>query len=91
MRLILIVIVLLVAGLGALFGALNAASIAVDLYFFQVHVPTGAGLLGSLLLGWLLGGLVAWFGQVPRLRRELRKARKHVPEPRAVEPGREDA
>ncbi|HEY0230493.1 MAG TPA: lipopolysaccharide assembly protein LapA domain-containing protein [Dokdonella sp.] len=90
MRLILIVAVLLVVGLGALFGALNAESIPVDLYFFAVHVPTGLALLGSLLLGWLLGGLVAWFGQVPRLRRELRKARQQLREQR-IASGGEDA
>ena len=87
MRLILIVVVLLVVGLGALFGALNPGPIAVDLYFAQVQLPTGLALLGCLLLGWLLGGLVAWFGQVPRLRRELRKARLQLREPRAATDG----
>ena len=87
MRLILIVVVLLVVGLGALFGALNPGPIAVDLYFAQVQLPTGLALLGCLLLGWLLGGLDAWFGQVPRLRRELRKARLQLREPRAATDG----
>ncbi len=90
MRLILIVVVLLVVGAGALFGALNATPMAVDLYFVDVHVPTGLALLGTLLLGWLLGGLMAWFGQVPRLRRELRRARQQLREKRPA-PGGEDA
>ncbi len=90
MRLILIVVVLLVIGLGALFAALNADSIVLDLYFFAVHVPIGLALLGSVLLGWLLGGLVAWFGQVPRLRRELRKAQRPSHEQRNAGGG-EDA
>jgi putative membrane protein len=87
MRLIFIVVVLLVVGLGALFGALNAGPVAVDLYFTDVHLPTGLALLGCLLLGWLLGGLVAWFGQVPRLRRELRKAREQLRERRIATDG----
>jgi len=87
MRVILIVVVVLVIGLGALFGALNAEPIGIDLYFFAVNVPAGLALLGTLLFGWLLGGLVAWFGQVPRLRRELRKARQQLREQRGTSGG----
>jgi hypothetical protein len=29
-------------------------------------------LLCALVLGWLLGGLVAWLGQLPRMRRQAR-------------------
>ncbi len=78
MRLILIVLTLLVIACGALFGALNAGRIALDFYFFDIAVPAGAALLAALLLGWLFGGFVAWIGQVPRLRRELRAARHQL-------------
>jgi putative membrane protein len=76
MRLILIVSILLVVVIGAVFAALNPATMALDFYFVSVSVPSGVALLCCTLLGWLLGGLVAWFGQVPRLRRELRAARQ---------------
>ncbi|MEO5626453.1 MAG: lipopolysaccharide assembly protein LapA domain-containing protein [Dokdonella sp.] len=80
MRLILILLTLIVIASGAIFGALNGARIPVDFYFFQTDVPTGVGLLGMLLIGWLLGGLVAWLGQTRRLRHESRKARVHLHE-----------
>lgn len=74
MRLILILLALIVITCGAIFSALNGARIPVDFYFFRIDIPTGAGLLGVLLIGWLLGGFVAWIGQTRRLRRESRKA-----------------
>ncbi|MEO7324542.1 MAG: lipopolysaccharide assembly protein LapA domain-containing protein [Dokdonella sp.] len=80
MRLILIFLTLIVIASGAIFGALNGARIPVDFYFFQVNVPTGVGLLGMLLIGWLLGGLVAWLGQTRRLRHETREARASLRE-----------
>jgi len=91
MRLILIVLTLLVIAIGALFGALNAGRIALDFYFFQTEVPTGAALLAALLLGWLLGGLVAWLGQVPRLRRDLRAARRQLRDASGAPRTRDDA
>lgn len=76
MRSILIVLLLCIAACGVLFSALNGGSAVVDFYFFQVSSPLGVALMCALLAGWLLGGLVAWFGLVPRLRRELRAARR---------------
>jgi putative membrane protein len=75
MRLILILVLVIVVVGGALFAALNSASIPVDFYLMQVRMPAGIALLGSLLTGWLLGGLVAWLGH-GRLRRNLRAMRR---------------
>jgi uncharacterized integral membrane protein len=72
MRPILIVLFLCVIALGALFGALNDAHVAIDFHFVQVDVTLGGALLCALLLGWLLGGLVAWLGHLPRMRRQSR-------------------
>lgn len=80
MRLILTLLTLIVIACGAIFGALNGARIPVDFYFFQMDVPTGIGLLGMLLIGWLLGGFVAWLGQTRRWRHESRKARAQLRE-----------
>ncbi len=74
MRSILIVPILIVILAGALFGALNGSLVPIDLYFARFHAPLGATLLCAVLSGWLLGGLVAWIGQLP-LRRQLRELR----------------
>jgi uncharacterized integral membrane protein len=78
MRLALIIVILAFVVFGAVFGALNAERITVDLYFVQPSVPKGAVLLSAVVLGWLLGGLVAWLARVPRLRRDLRETRRQL-------------
>ena len=72
MRPILIVLFICVIVFGALFGALNGTHVTIDFHFVQVDVPLGGALLCALVLGWLLGGLVAWFGHLPRTRRQAR-------------------
>lgn len=78
MRLGVVVLILLFVLFGATFGALNADRVAFDLYFTDFELPKGAAVLAALLIGWVLGGLVVWFLQVLRLRRELRAARRTV-------------
>jgi lipopolysaccharide assembly protein A len=72
MRFVLIFMVILFAAAGAVFGALNSASVAYDFYFATPLLPKGAALLIALLLGWLLGGLLVYLGLVLRLRRRVR-------------------
>ena len=76
MRLLIVLLVLLFVALGAMFGALNSDWIDLDLYLRSVSAPKGASLLVALLIGWLLGGSVVWLARVPRLKRELRRARQ---------------
>jgi uncharacterized integral membrane protein len=83
MRLALILVILVFVVFGALFGALNAERITLDLYFVQPSVPKGALLLSAVVVGWMLGGLVAWFGRVPRLRRDLRNTQHQLREAQA--------
>ena len=83
MRLALVIVVLLFVVFGAVFGALNAERIALDLYFWQPSVPKGALILAAVVLGWLLGGLVAWLAPRPRVHRELRETRRQLREARA--------
>src|SRR5215469_4971658 len=64
MRFGLILLVLLFAGAGALFGSLNSQSIDLDFYFGSFALGKGAALLLALLAGWLLGGLLVWAGMV---------------------------
>ncbi len=78
MRLGIILPVLVFVVLGALFGALNAQTISLDLYFLTFGVPKGAALLCAVLLGWLLGGIVVWVARVPRLQRQLRIAQREL-------------
>jgi uncharacterized integral membrane protein len=72
MRLGLILLTLLFAALGAVFGALNSENIAFDFYFGSLHAPKGAAFICALLLGWVSGGLVVYLGLVLRLRRRVR-------------------
>jgi uncharacterized integral membrane protein len=72
MRLALILAALLFALAGAAFGALNGEHIVFDFYFSAITLPKGAALLCAVLLGWLLGGIVVYFGLVLRLRRRVR-------------------
>jgi lipopolysaccharide assembly protein A len=83
MRLALVFVILLFIVFGAVFGALNSERISLDFYFIQPSVPKGALLLSAVLLGWLLGGLVAWMARVPRLRRDLRDTQRQLREARA--------
>ncbi len=81
MRLLIVLLTLVFAALGAIFGALNSDWISLDLYLRTLSVPKGASLLLVLLIGWLFGGAMVWLASVPRLRRELRRARQRQPEP----------
>lgn len=83
MRLLVVLLILVFAALGALFGALNSAAITIDFYFLKVELPKGATLLATLLLGWLLGGILVWLSRVPRLRNELRRVRREAAQPPA--------
>jgi len=77
MRLVSILLVLFFAAAGAVFGALNGEAVAYDFYFTVLTVPKGAMLIAAVLLGWLLGGALVYFGLVLRLRARLRtQARK---------------
>jgi putative membrane protein len=71
MRFGLILLTLVFAVLGAIFGALNSESISFDFYLGSVHAPKGAAFLLALLLGWLSGGLIVYLGLVLRLRRRV--------------------
>ncbi len=59
---------------GVMLGVLNADSVNYDLGFAHLHLPKGAALLLALGIGWLLGGLSAWFGMVWQQRcKQVRK------------------
>jgi uncharacterized integral membrane protein len=81
MRFGLILLVLLFAVAGAVFGALNSQTVELDFYFVNVALAKGAALLLVLLLGWLLGGLLVYLSLVVplrrRVRRQARQLRKH--------------
>jgi uncharacterized integral membrane protein len=72
MRLLIVLLVLIFAVLGAVFGALNGERVVYDFYFITASVPKGAALIAAGLAGWLLGGIVVYFGLVLRLRRRVR-------------------
>ncbi len=72
MRLLIILLILLFAAVGAIFGALNGERVVYDFYFTTASLPKGGMLIAALLIGWLVGGIVVYFGLVLRLRRRVR-------------------
>jgi len=72
MRLVLILLVLVFAAGGAIFGALNGETVSYDFYFAALSAPKGAMLIAAVFIGWLLGGALVYFGLVLGLRRRLR-------------------
>lgn len=87
MRLFLIIVILLFAAAGVVFGALNADLVSYDLVFTRFAMPKGAALLGMLLAGWILGGVMVWLFAVQPLKRKLSRARRQIP---AIESANED-
>ena len=78
MRFVWIGLIVLFASCGALFGALNGESVSYDFYYGVVDLPKGAALLSALLGGWIMGGLLVWFGVVMPLRSKLARAQRKV-------------
>ena len=85
MRLGLILLGLLFAAFGAVFGALNSEGITFDFYFGEFHLAKGAALLCALLLGWMTGGLAVYLGLVPRLRGRIRGLTRELQQRAKVE------
>ena len=85
MRLFLVLIIGIFLIGGIVFGAFNADMVSYDLGFAQVQLPKGAALLTALMLGWLLGGVVAWLGMGLRQRR---RSRGQASESKALTTGR---
>jgi lipopolysaccharide assembly protein A len=78
MRFGLILLVLVFALLGAVFGALNSQPVDLDFYFATLSLAKGGVLIAALLIGWLLGGLLVFLTLVLPLRRRLRRAEREL-------------
>ena len=74
MRLIRLLIALACLAFGVIVGALNAQPVTVDLAFTTLRSTVGICILCSLLLGFVLGGLVLVAGVVVPLQQRLRAA-----------------
>lgn len=85
MRLGIILLLLVFAAAGAVFGALNGDRVAWDFYFGALQFPKGAALLCALLLGWFVGGVAVYVGLVMRLRRRVRKLSRELKRYQAAE------
>ena len=86
MRLLIIILVLVFAIVGAVFGALNGERVAYDFYFITAPLPKGAVLIAALLVGWLIGGIVVYFGLVLRLRRRVRTLARELRDKESIAP-----
>jgi len=73
MRLLATILLIIFIAAGIVLGALNADLVNYDLAFTSVQLPKGAALLGAVVIGWLLGGLVAWLGLSSRQRRQRKQ------------------
>ncbi|MDE2248238.1 MAG: DUF1049 domain-containing protein [Pseudomonadota bacterium] len=73
MRLLAIIFLIIFIAAGIVLGALNADLVNYDLAFTSVRLPKGAALLGAVVVGWVLGGLVAWLGLSAGHRRQRRQ------------------
>ena len=78
MRFGLILLVLLFALLGAVFGALNSQAIDLDFYFATISLAKGGVLIAVLLIGWILGGLLVFVSLVMPLRRRVRRLAREL-------------
>lgn len=59
-RIVVLVLGLVAAIVGLLFGALNPDPVALDFLFLRFSPPAGAALLGAFALGLIGGMLIAW-------------------------------
>ncbi|MDW2981681.1 MAG: DUF1049 domain-containing protein [Rhodanobacter sp.] len=79
MRLLAIIVLMIFIAAGVVLGALNADLVGYDFALVRLQLPKGAALLGALVVGWLLGGLTAWFGMSMRQRHRRMGADKTLP------------
>ena len=74
MRLIRLIAAIACILLGAVLGALNTQSVALDLGMTTIRASLGLTVLVFLLLGVVIGGGILAIGVVAPLRRRLRRA-----------------
>ncbi|MEO6228072.1 MAG: lipopolysaccharide assembly protein LapA domain-containing protein [Thermomonas sp.] len=82
MRLIRLIAAIACILLGAVLGALNTQSVALDLGMTTIRASLGLTVLIFLLLGVLIGGGILAISVVAPLRRRLRRAENAVRAPR---------
>jgi putative membrane protein len=83
MRLIRLIAAIACILLGAVVGALNTQSVALDLGMTTIRASLGLTVLIFLLLGVLIGGGILAIGVVAPLRRRLRRAENTMRAPRS--------
>ena len=86
MRVVMLVLLALVfATAGFLFGALNSDLVHVDFHLFQIPSSLGVALLGALFVGAALGGIAVTIGIVWPLQRRVRKLSRDATALQAVQ------
>jgi uncharacterized integral membrane protein len=85
-RWLILLIALLVVAASAVFGAINAAPVALDVYAGTIRVPLGVLVLGAMLAGCLLGGAVLYGAVIVPLRMRLTRAKRDAARASTVPP-----
>jgi len=75
LKLVKLLVVFMLVGLGASFASLNPGTVHLDFYLVAREVPIALSLVTPVALGALLG-LLAASGRLMRLRRELSDLRR---------------
>jgi len=77
-RLLKILLILLVILIGVFFTLQNPDMVPVDFYYFQFSAPLSLTLVACLLIGAVLGWLLAMLRMLPRIRSYRRMQKKYA-------------
>lgn len=77
-RWLLLALALVVIAASVVFGAINAEAVVLDLYAGALRVPLGVLVLGSMLVGCLLGGAVLYATVIVPLRMRLSRTKRDI-------------
>ena len=86
LRLLFLIACALMLVVGLIFGGLNSAPVAIDLYWLQFEAGLGSALLASALLGAGLGGVCLWLAVILPLNARLSRSERTLQRTAAAAP-----
>ena len=76
LRLLFLIACALMLAIGLIFGGLNSAPVAIDLYWLQFEAGLGSALLAAALVGALLAGGCLWLAVILPLSARLSRSER---------------